>query len=207
MISLPNTRYLQWLVFTLLFGALPILLRFTIVGPGMHSDLDWFVLTDFIFLGLILNASAVSSVFAEQTAPRVYRMIVFFAALFGIVLIAFYCADVRGERPYAAWPGVLVVDILALALSYFTTSSKDIATLEKELEDKEDMYVYTKPFRDHVFACERRAKNGEEIDVHEEFAPFLENSTTVKKEFINLDGPPRKVAEELRRHDKINKTQ
>jgi len=128
-ISSPRTR---WMMFTLLFGASPIYMRMTCLSVDSHAP--HFVLSDFVFFGLMLNASIVANLSQTKFRPDVYLIFVGLSAVTSSVLVGCFVKDINGQADSVAWFITVGIIVLSAGLSFITTNDKALERIQKEVD-------------------------------------------------------------------------
>jgi len=183
----------HWLVFVMFFGILPIAIRlFTavIVNNEITAEckpIAYFVVSDIVFLGLLLNASAMANLSSEKSTPTVYKMTLFFTIVLSIFLVSTYTVEVMlGLNATATLCLAFSLTIPAFLLSYFTVDSTAVRELQEGLDARTMFRSFTEPLQQCIQDAVFRSRKGEVIGF-EDFAPFLDERGEIKEEFIRSE--------------------
>ena len=122
--TLLNRRYLYWMIYTLFFGLIPILMRAVIAcSVSVEHVLPLFVLSDFVFLGLMFNAVSMANLVARQVRSDILATAAMYISLLSTLLvIVFSVSLVGGLSDYITWSLVIIVLLPILMFSCFSLS-------------------------------------------------------------------------------------
>ena len=167
-------KQLHWLLFTLLFGGLPILLRSGLVATQSDGSVDYFVFSDIVFFGLMLNASAMANISSEKLVPTVCRKIFILAVVSSLWLIALYSQNITNDLggSLIAWLFVVLPLLLAFGISHFTSSSREVQALQNECDEKDFAAILIQPLRVHLRSIKDRQAKGEDMNLEKELMKF-----------------------------------
>jgi len=171
-----SQAYWHWLIFTLLCGGLPIIFRFFIATASGSAfadkgiTLDYFVFSDLIFLGLILNASAMANAATIPQTPKAYGMILFFAICLSMLLVGLYAIDmiVRLSPYWLAWGYVLFLIFCSFVLSHYTTDASTMSVLQKTLDAKDLLNSFDQPIQQELEEILCRKHKDQQVNLKQE---------------------------------------
>jgi hypothetical protein len=130
-IASPRTR---WMLFTLLFGTAPIVVRWFSALTAVDQSIPYFVLSDFVFLALMFNASVIANLSTQRFLPDVFFIFTVVPAAASSILVCIFVQDVKGQANGVGWAITLIILLFALILSFFATNSKTMESIQKEID-------------------------------------------------------------------------
>ena len=121
---------INWLYYTLVFGSLPIVLRFALSTSS--ADIPPVSVGDAVFFGIMLNGAAVANVAAmKKPVADVLLGIFVLSAMNSIGLAAIYCADLFVGLNVVLATSLCALLFFSLLLSWGTTNSTDLVQLQR----------------------------------------------------------------------------
>jgi hypothetical protein len=130
-IASPRTR---WMLFTLIFGSAPIVVRWFSALTAVDRAIPYFVLSDFVFLALMFNASVIANLSTQKFLPDVFFIFTVVPAAASSILVCIFMQDVNGQASAVGWIITLTILLFALILSFFATNSKTMESIQKEID-------------------------------------------------------------------------
>ena len=185
-----DNLYTYWLVFVLFCGSLPMLVRLLLASAlnemPEKEPVDYFVLSDFIFFGILLNAAAVVNSASEKSAPSVFNKILCVALVSSLFLTLTYAVDITIglSQNFYAWIGTLSLTSLAIVLSYYTTDHEEIKKLQETLDRDDTVASLAEPMYSDIKALMRRISKDETIDVDAELEKLQEKHGSFNQQHI-----------------------
>jgi len=169
-------KFCQWLFFTIFFGTAPIIFRMIAVVCG--TDVPFVVVSDFTFLGIILNASAVANVAAEKKVEDFLWYVVAFAGVSSALFVGLYMIHLNQPIPTVGiWCTVAVLLIPAFLLSLTTTDVEAIRHGQRRILVNDLWNKLSENTQQAIIKFDKNIqaskKNGTQIDVAKEFAGLL----------------------------------
>ena len=161
------SQYVRWLIYTLGFGLAPIVLRWLMVPSHPEQELPYFVLSDFIFFGLMLNAAAMSNLTAQKSRLELFFRYGSATGILSFFLVTIYCATISQPAGYAYWIGVISILVIAGVLSFFSTSDATMEYLQKEIEFIDNLAKLPKDERNAIIETICRISDAKKPDDHE----------------------------------------
>ena len=182
--TLSTVKLNLWLVFTLLFGLLPILLR--LLAFSVNPTVTPVILSDFIFLGLMFNATAVINVAAEENATKFFWLVVVWVGIFSAILACIYTLNLFIQASATPlWVITFIIIIPGLLLSVSTTDSEAVMRGQAMISQKDFIDTLPKQVQQHVNKLINRLveqnDRGEPID--ETLIDKLNELTTIESNY------------------------
>ena len=164
-------KFQHWLLFTLAFGCLPLILR-VIEASQSEGAVAYFALSDFVFLGLMFNASAMANISTEKLIPTVYRKVMILAVFTSLFLAVLYMHDVRSDLSYStfAWICAVVLLLFAFGLSHFSSMPGEVHAVQDMLDEQDFLATFVSPVRTKLKSIRDRQEKGEAMDLEKELA-------------------------------------
>ena len=142
----------HWLLFTVAFGFLPIIMR-AITSGGSDSGVSGIAHTDVAFFGLMFNAVAMANVISEKHAPRVYLLVLGATSVLSISFIGAYMAGLSsGVDTAMLWLWLVFTLIVSVTLSFFTTDADLMYELQRVLDQSDQVSKLPSPLKQKAHA-------------------------------------------------------
>ena len=181
-----QSRMSQWLLFTVLFGTLPILIRLLAAVTATESGVAYVSIQEFVFLGLIFNVASLANITIEKDKPTVYPVVVGWTVCLSFFLIIMYTVTlIEPNTSWLAWPITIVLLLLTVPLSWLTA---DVEAMQEwqYMHNAEDILRCTpENLKSRVRKRIDQRKEGEELlpmVVIEEFLRDWKETHTEKKD-------------------------
>ena len=158
------------MLFTLLFGSLPIVARFYFAAESTEA-IPWILVSDVIFFGLMFNASAVANTIGENNTRWSYVLSLGVTVCLSAALFCVYVMDMAfGPLSAMGWTILLSVLVLSFFAAFFTSNSDNIRTVEKHFDRSHQIAMLPPHIRRLAYSClsEMQWKNAvEQADTFE----------------------------------------
>ena len=157
---------MNWLYCTMIFGSLPIVIRFIASLSTSGEQIALFALSDFAFFGIMFNIAAIANVSTlKRASADLILCVAFNAVVFITLLVAIYTAALLPNiNQCFLWVVVSLVLIISVILSYSTTDRKFLQDVQSAFEIanvREEIPTVYLSYLDMMEECRR---NGEEPD-------------------------------------------
>ena len=169
---------MNWFYYTMIFGSLPIGLRFVISLSASTEHIPLFSLADFAFWGIMLNTAAIANATNQkQTSFDLIVGIVSTALTHIVFLVAIYCIVLfPAVNQSFMWCVGLFILASSLLLSYGTTDRKFMITVQDALETantKDEMHPLMAEYTEML---EKRIRNGETVTFGDDIVEFFDSN-------------------------------
>ena len=158
---------MNWLYYTMIFGSLPIAIRFVVSISASSEQIPLFSLADFAFWGIMLNTAAIANATSQKKAsPDLIGGIVTAALTHIVLLVAVYCiALFPAVSQIVVWCVAVPIFASSFFLSYLTTDREFLLSVQKtfEMATKRErlhplMKAYLKTIEDRIARGENPAE-------------------------------------------------
>jgi len=168
---------MNWLYYTMIFGSMPIGLRLVISLSASTEQIPLVSLTDFAFLGIMLNTAAIANATNQKLySPDLIGGVVSAALTHIVLLVAIYCiALFPAVTPFVMWFVGLPIIASSLLLSYWTTNREFMISVQLAFEAanaKEEMHPLMKAYMESI---EKRVLNGENPPLGDGMVEFFDS--------------------------------
>ena len=119
-----HKKRLHWIYFTMLIGALPLLIRLVVWLSVADSSIEPIVVGDVVFWGVMLNVAALYNISTAENMPDLQVSVTAAALVRLSLLVAIYTAALfPGISPHVLWIVVTLLTGLSATASFLTTDA------------------------------------------------------------------------------------
>ena len=153
-----------------------LLLASTLNAMPERESIDYVVLSDIVFFGILLNAAAVMNSASEKAVPSVFNKILGVALVSSLFLTIVYVADITAglSQNYYAWVGVLLLTGVAMLLSYYSTDHEELKKLQATLDCDDVMASLKEPLRSAIEGVIQKKLTEQTVDFDTEMKKLEE---------------------------------
>jgi len=181
-----DAKRFRWLWYTLFFGTLPIVMRFYSAFWSTEQNIDYFVLSDIIFLGLMFNASAMSNISSEQDIPSVHMNFFPVTAILSMLLALLYAVGLSQNVNWiVVWLTTVLLVLCSFGLSFFSSNSRSLRRLQKDFTLAEYTSKLDEPLRSAVFDLVERARMNKSNSITEELKRYVDENAKILDVFVH----------------------
>ena len=146
-----HKKRLHWIYFTMLIGALPLLIRLVVWLSVADSSIAPIVVGDVVFWGIMLNVAALYNISTAENMPDLQVSVTAAALVRLSLLVAIYTvALLPVMSPYVLWIAVTLLTSLSASSSFLTTDASYLEMQQKAYDLANQIQGLPMPIREKV---------------------------------------------------------
>lgn len=174
-----HQKRLNWMYYTMIFGALPLVIRLIVSFADPSGRIDHCSLSDFAFWGIMFNIAAISNATShKEMQPSLFSSVVTLSLIQISFFVAIYCISILPDlKLLVAWFICIPLLIISIIFSYLTTDNEFMVSIRMALEEADVIEKMHPLQRAYLQQLQDRMMNGEDIlhmDEAEGLREFLE---------------------------------